>query len=151
MAYTPDLGPYDMLFKIGPKLERLPIDRIPVANALGELIVRDGRKLEAAAGEEDFMGLEATLVGDIKAFRSGQSYGNVALNEVGDRFLAILEYVALIDRKFNTDPRKVERIRLAVIRAFREKVGTGAFRFIPPVYKDLYKQVDKQLELAARR
>ena len=126
------------------------LEQIASNHPLGIKFVQDGRTLESKASEPEYTGLEEGLVGYIKAFTSGQSYGNVARNEFGDRFISILEYIALIDRKFNTDPRKVKNIRLAVIRAFREKVGTGAFRFIPQIYKGLHKIVERELEAAER-
>lgn len=141
-----DLGPYDFLFKLVPMWEKVPLDVIAGSqNPSGEKFMQDGKTLEATATEQDYKGLEEALVGDLRSFRSGQSYGSVALNEVGDRFLSILEYIALLDRKFNTDPKKVEALRFAVIKAFRVKVNHGAWRYIPELHMKLYKKADEEV------
>ena len=147
---TAQSNPYDVLLKDAPTFERIPIEQI-VTHSLGERFVQDGKSLEATANEQDYIRLKVGLVDYLKNFRSGQSYGSVALNEIGDNFLCILEYIALIDKKFNTDPKRVEGLRLAVIKTFREKVDSGAWRFIPVVYMGLYKRAEAELENSKTR
>ena len=139
---------YGGLFKIDVSFKSRTLDDIAKQGALGRLFVIDGRALEATSNEQAYSGVEQKLTGYLKNFRSNQSYGSVALNEIGDAFLSILEYIALLDRKFNTAPKRVEELRLAVIKTFREKVDFGAWRFIPDVYMGLYKRVEAELKIS---
>lgn len=137
---------YERLFKIKHSLVSKTLEDIANEGAMGRLFIIDGKALEATSSEQDYRATKQKLIGYLKSFRSGQSYGNVALNEVGDIFLSILEYIELLDKKFNTAPKRVEELRLAAIRTFREKVDFGAWRFIPAVYMGLYKRVEAELE-----
>ena len=141
---TAQSNPYGVLLKDATAFEKIPLEQI-VTLSLGERFIQDGKSLEAAANEQEYIRLKAALVDYLKNFISGYD-GSVAHNEIGDKFLSILEYVALIDKKFNTDPKRVEELRLAVIKTFREKVDSGAWRFIPDVYMGLYKRVEAELE-----
>ena len=122
----------------------LPLEEL-VKNPDGKKIIADGNALEATTATEDYQRLEERLVGHLRGFRSGQSYGSAAINEVVDRFVSILEYIKSLEERFRVDPERIEKLRFLVIKIFREKVGSGAGKYVPKTYLEIYKKADEEV------
>ena len=147
---------YEVLIKVAPSFELKPLEEITKisihSNGLeadvlaGAQFIQDGAALQTTANEEEYASLEQRLVRYVRDLRSGHSYASVRRNELDNKFFPVLvDYINLLDRKFNTDSGKVTRLRRAVIKAFREKVGDVAYHFIPSMFMGLYKSVEQQL------
>ena len=125
-------------------LKVLPLEDL-VRNSDGKKIIADGKTLEATATVEDYQRLRDRLVDYLRDFRSGQSYGGVAINEVVNRFISILEYIKSLEERFRVDPERIEKLRFLVIKIFREKVGSGAGKYVPKTYLEIYKKADEEV------
>lgn len=130
---------YDKLLQEYNKFEKLPLEQI-VQQPLGEIFFHNGKGLEASASEKDYKFLKDGWVEYLRDFKSGQSYGSVALNEVGSKFLEVLDYINSLEKKFKVDPERVEKFRLEVIKTAIQKIGTSARHFIPSNYMGLYNK-----------
>ena len=99
-----------------------------------------------------FADLKKRLVGAVSNYRSGQSYGTVALNEVADRFFAVIGYIDLLQSyaKSNGDEsgikEQAKELKTVAVEAFERKTGVGRL-FIAEENKELWGM----LEVASRK
>lgn len=143
------LKSYDDIFKALPAFRGLDSDEILHAKNYSEVLLRDAAALKHASSNREYQSLEQRMIGQLEGFKSGQSYGSVAFNSLGDRFASIIEYIDLIRLKFDSsnlkfaiDPKKVDDLITAVIKSLAGRVGNDRAGYLVPTrYLPIYKRV----------
>ena len=121
---------YDVVLDVFPKYKNVPLNELSEKFPFEKQMLQDKKDIGSKASEEDFKNLESRLVTYLKSFNSGHSYKNVAINEVGDRFLSILRYIDAIGNGA-TNPEAVKELKNAVYNSLVEKIGDfSASQFI---------------------
>ena len=106
-------------------------------------ILRDSKALSLSAPIDDYRALEERIVSRLG---SDQSYGIVAVNEVIGNYLDAITYINFLQKKSETDPKKVENLKLAVIKSLVERIPEHAERFVAEPEKGLYERALKELK-----
>ena len=137
---------YDKVMTQAPKFLKLRAEEI--SDKLGTKFASDSFALQTRKSW-GYDRLRKELVDFIADSRSGQSWRNVALNEVGDRFLSVLSYIKMYEtnEKFGADPNKIERLRKEVMTAFFEKLGYMALFFVPKENKVDFQRIVRDYEI----
>ena len=142
LPQQPKSSPYDWLNTLnldtlgrhitGKTIDKVVDERVPGSSGFS----RDLSALTTDSHPFSYEILKSDLVARLVGFSSGQAYGSVALNEVGDVFTALIGYMGLLEANVKeiygkrADPEKIRELRFAVVEAFARKTPSAKL-FIP--------------------
>ena len=128
------------LFGFGavPKIEKgiTGLDKT-VREAYNRQISTDSAVLSPSATEADYKALEDRLVNNLG---SDQSYGSVAVNEVSGKYADTINYIHFLQTEYKTDPKRIETLKVAIIKSLIQRIPEYAERFVAEPEKSLYRQ-----------
>ena len=90
-------------------------------------IRRDGSALAPAGPEPEYTALERRLVCHLNNSVRADAQRSRDMNASGTAYYNTLQYIKLLQTRFEVDPEKIERLVLAVMRAFIAKADYAHF------------------------
>lgn len=109
---------------------------------------RDGWALRQ--GGRDYSALRSSLLEYFKDPIFAMLYKSGAINFHGNRFLSAIDYIKLLQSHSETDSGKVKDLKVTLIKALIEKLGSNARYFIPETDIDLYDVANSEVEQPSR-
>ncbi|MBI2650640.1 hypothetical protein HYX04_04990 [Candidatus Woesearchaeota archaeon] len=138
-------GQYSHLLSDIPHLKALDLDDIVQSYPLASKFIKDGKALTEETDEHAYRRLESRLVGYLLGYETPYD-GKAGINNINNTRVLILEYINLIRDNFKTKPHRVARLKYAIMRAFIQKVGLGAWRYIAKDELVYYRVADVNLK-----
>ena len=90
----------------------------------------DTKALSLSGTSADYDKLEERLAGYVKKYSNRYSYGGAIFNKFEDAYQATLEYAGLLG-KLSKNTLQSENLQVAVVKAFIDRLGEYAFKFVP--------------------
>ena len=135
--------PYDSWLEFAPIFEAITLENILFFEpSIGKRIHEDGAALSSEGLTNLYGGLESDLIGYIS---SAQSHGIAARNELVQKFEFVMDYLALLERKFDVNSKILNDLKLKITESLVLKSSYRAGPILKKSFIGLYREAERSV------